>query len=115
MKNIEIEDKLSNFINEFSDNLYCLELLMFFSRHPNARFNRSAILHSAKIEPFEASISLNHLVNKKVVVAYSENDITLYGLTKEEPTHTLASQLVSIDQNQWQIILEQLLNAQGIQ
>ncbi len=115
MKHIEIEDKLSNFINEFSDNLYCLELLMFFSRHPNARFNRSAILHAVKIEHFEASLSLKHLVDKKVVVAYPENGITLYALTKEEPARTLASQLVSIDQHQWQIILEQLLNAQGIQ
>jgi hypothetical protein len=115
VKDVKIEDKLSNFIDEFSDNLYCLELLMFFSRHPNARFNRSAILHSVKIEHFEASISLKHLVDKKVIVAHSENDITLYGLTKEEPAHTLASQLVSIDQNQWQIILDQLLNAQGIQ
>jgi len=114
VKDVEIEDKLSNFINQFADNLYCLELLMFFSRHPNARFNRSAVLHSVKIAHFEASISLKHLVDKKVVVAYSENEITLYGLTKEEPAHSLASKLVSIDQSRWQIILDQLLDAQGI-
>lgn len=115
MKYIEIEDKLCNFIKEFSDNLYCLELLMFFSRHPNARFNRSAILHAVNIEHFEASVSLKHLIDKKMVIAYSENGITLYGLTKQEPAHSLAAQLTSIDQSQWQIILEQLLNAQGIQ
>ncbi len=115
MKDIEIEDKLCNFIKEFSDNLYCLELLMFFSRHPNARFNRTAILHSVNVEHFEASLSLKHLIDKKVVVSYSENGATLYGLTKEEPIHSQAAQMVHIDQHQWQIILEQLLNAQGIQ
>jgi hypothetical protein len=115
VKDVQIEVKLSDFINEFSDNLYCLELLIFFSRHPNARFNRSAILNAVKIEHFEASISLKHLVDRKVIATYAENGITLYGLTKEEPAHTLASQLISIDQHQWQIILEQLLNAQGIQ
>jgi len=88
---------------------------MFFSRHPNARFNRSAILHSVNVEHFEASISLKHLTDKKVVVAYTENGVTLYGLTKQEPTHSMAAQLIHIDQNQWQNILEQLLNAQGIQ
>jgi hypothetical protein len=114
VNDIEIEDKLSYFIKEFSDNLYCLELLMFFSRHPNARFNRSAILHSVNIEHFEASISLKHLTDKKMVIAYPENGITLYGLTKQEPAHSLAAQLINIDQQQWQVILQQLLNAQGI-
>lgn len=115
MKDIGIEDKLCNFIKNFSDDLYCLELLMFFSQHPNARFNRSAVLHALTIEHFETSISLKRLIAKKIVVTYSENGNTLYGLTKEEPEHSLAVNLINIDQHQWQIILEQLLNAQGIQ
>ena len=115
MKDVEIEDKLCNFIKGFGDDLCSLELLLFFSRHPNARFNRTAILHALTSKQFDTGISLKQLIDKKMIVTYLENGITLYGLTKEEPTHSLAAQLIDIDQRQWQIILEQLLNAQGIQ
>ena len=115
MNDIDIEDKLCNFINDFGDDLCVLELLVFFSRHPHARFNRTSILHVLTSKQFDTSIALKQLIDKKMVVAYSENGITLYALTKEEPAHSLAAQLITIDQRQWQIILEHLLNAQGIQ
>jgi hypothetical protein len=115
VKDIEIEDKLCNFIKGFGDDLCSLELLLFFSRHPNARFNRTAVLHAANSRQFDTGISLKQLMDKKIVVTYTENGITLYALTKEEPLHTLAAQLVSIDQHQWQIILGHLLDANGIQ
>ncbi len=115
MKDIDIEDKLCNFIKDFGDDLCSLELLLFFSRHPNARFNRTAVLHALTTKQFDTGIALKQLIDKKIVVTYSENGITLYALTKEEPAHSLAAQLINIDQHQWQIILEHLLNAQGIQ
>jgi hypothetical protein len=115
VKDVDIEDKLCNFIMGFGDDLCSLELLMFFSRHPNARFNRIAILHVLTAKQFDTAISLKQLIDKKIVVSYPENGIILYGLTKEEPAHSLAAQLINIDQHQWQIILEHLLNAQGIQ
>lgn len=115
MRDVGIESELSNFIKGFCDDLYSLELLLFFSRHPNARFNRAAVLHAINAKQFETGLSLKQLVDKKMVVTYSENGIILYGLTKEEPAHSLASQLINIDQYQWQIILEHLLNSEGIQ
>ena len=117
MKEIEVEDKLYTFIKDFSDDLYSLELLLFFSRHPNARFNRTVVLHAPIVSgrQFDTSIALRRLMDKKLVITYAENGITLYALTKEEPEHTLAADLVNIDQKQWQIILEQILDSQGIQ
>ncbi len=116
MKNIEIEDKLCNFVRAFGEDLCSLELLLFFSRHPKARFNRTAVLHAPITSgQFDTGIALKNLIDKKIVVTHCENGITLYALTKEEPLHSLASELINIDQRQWQIILEQILNAQGIQ
>ncbi len=114
MKEIDIEDKLCNFIKGFGDDLCSLELLLFFSRHPNARFNRTAVLHAANSRQFDTGISLKQLIDKKMVVTYSENGVTLFALTKEEPCHSLAARLVTIDQRQWQIIVGNILDANGI-
>ncbi len=114
MKDIEINDKLCTFVKDFCDDLSSLELMWFFSRHPHARFNHSAVLHVLNSKRFDAAIALKRLVDKKIVVTYTENGITLYALTKEEPAHGLAAQLVNIDQGQWQTIVEQILTAEGI-
>jgi hypothetical protein len=114
VKSIDIEDKLFSFIKDFGDDLNSLELLLFFSRHPNARFNRTAVVHAITSQQFDTGIALKRLIDKKIVVTFFENGITLYALTKEEPTHTLAAQMNVIDQRQWQVILEHLLDAHGI-
>ena len=115
MKNIDIEDKLYSFIKDFGDDLNSLELLLFFSRHPHARFNRTAVIHAVTTQTFDTGIALKRLTDKKIIVTYIENGITLYALTLEEPLHSLAAQLNSIDQRQWQIVLEHILDAQGIE
>ena len=115
MKDIDIGDKLCTFVKDFCDDLSSLELMLFFSRHPHARFNHSAVIHVLRSKRFDAAIALKRLVEKKIVVSYTENGITLYALTKEEPAHSLAAQLVHIDQSQWQVIVEQILTVEGIQ
>jgi UDP-N-acetylglucosamine transferase subunit ALG13 len=114
VRDIQIEDKLGLFIKEFSADLCSLELLIFFGRHPHARFNSTAVLHALTIQRFDTNAALKVLVEKKVVVSHFENGIFLYSLTKEEPAHSLVTQLVNIDQGQWQTIIEHILNGQGI-
>ena len=115
MEEIGIEDKLVVFIKDIGDDLCSLELLLFFSRHPHARFNRSAVLHALRCHQFETGIALKRLIDKKVIVTYFENGISLYALTKEEPSHSLAAEMVNIDQLQWQKLLEHILKTQGIE
>jgi len=114
VKEINLQDSLSNFIREFADDLYSLELLLFFSRHPHARFNRTAVLHAVITKQFDTALALKRLIDKKLVVTSCENGINLFALTKEEPWHSLAAQLTTIDQRQWQIIVESILDAQDI-
>lgn len=115
MKDIDIEDKLCIFIKDFCDDLNSLELLVFFSRHPLARFNRTAVLHALLVNSFDTGLALKNLIDRKIIVTCNENGIILYALTKEEPSHSLAVELVSIDQGKWQKILEQILRVQGIE
>jgi hypothetical protein len=115
VKSIDIEDKLFSFIKDFGDDLNSLELLLFFSRHPNARFNRTAVVHAVSTQQFDTGMALKRLIDKKIVITYFENGITLFALTRDEPYHSLAAKMNSIDQSQWQIILQQLLDAQGIE
>jgi hypothetical protein len=114
VKEIKIADQLCSFIKSFCDELGSLELLLFFSRHPNARFNRSAVLHSVTTKRFDTGLALKKLIDNKVVITYTENNITLYALTKVEPAHSLACQMLTIDQSQWQVVLLQILEAQDI-
>jgi hypothetical protein len=114
LKEIKIEDQLCSFIKEFCDDLCSLELLLFFSRHPNARFNRAAVLHAVSTKRFDTGLALKKLIDLKVVDTYTENNLTLYALTKNEPTHDLACQMLTIDQSQWPLILLQILEAQDI-
>jgi hypothetical protein len=115
VKETGIEEKLYQFIKEFGDDLNTLELLLFFSRHPNARFNRTAVLHAITSKRFDTGLALKRLIDKKIIVTYFDSEVTLYALTKDEPYHTLASELVSIDQSRWQKILGYILDANGIQ
>ncbi len=114
MKDVNTEDRLCDFIKDFGDDFCGLELLLFFSRHPRARFNRPSVLHALTTKQFDIGIALKHLIDKKLVVTYTEHGITLYALTKEEPLHSLATQLKDIDQHQWQILLEHILDTQDI-
>jgi hypothetical protein len=114
LKDIDVEDKLCNFIKDFCDDLNSLELLIFFSRHPLAKFNRTAVVHALLAKQFDAGIALKRLIDKRIIVTSNVNGMTLYSLTREEPSYTLAVELVNIDQSKWQRVLEQILKAQNI-
>lgn len=115
MEEIKIEDRLCEFIRAFSDDLNGLELVLFFGRHPNAKFNRTALLHALNVRQFDAGLALKKLVNRKIIETCSENGITLYSLTADESVRSLINSLVNLGQRQWQIILEQILKDQGLQ
>lgn len=114
MRDVDIEDTLYTFIKDYCDDLNSLELLVFFSRHPKAKFNRTAVVHALLANQFDAGIALKRLIDKEMVVTHNENGITLYSLTRKEPDYSLASELKNIDQSKWQKIVQQILKAQEI-
>ena len=114
MEDFKLDDRLCDFIKDFGDDLCSLELLLFFGRHPHARFNRTAVIHALNSGRFDCGGALKRLIDRKLVVTCLENGMALYSLTKEEPAHSVVIELKKIDQRQWQKVLEQILTAQGI-
>ncbi|MDP2917786.1 MAG: hypothetical protein Q8O16_07665 [Dehalococcoidia bacterium] len=111
MQDIAVQDKLLEFINDFGDDLSSLELLLFFGRHPHARFNRAAVAHALNIRRIDLVKSLRCLIDRKLVVTCVENDVTLYSLTRDASLQTLVLGLLDIGQHQWQLIAERIIQA----
>jgi len=104
-----MRDDLCEFIKDFNEDLDSLELLLFFGRHPNARFNQRAVIHSTSLRRFEEIRSLKNLVDKGLVSAQTENGTTLYSLTLDCSSREKILGLRDIDQSQWQTIVDKLI------
>jgi hypothetical protein len=93
------EEHLRRLVSEYPDDRICLlEFLRFFGRHPSARFNQPAILHSLDCDPCNMRSALSYLVNKEVVVEQNQSKIAYYQLTESEP---LRSELLSLSRHDW--------------
>lgn len=97
---ITTEVDTNDIIKDLGGNYKSFELLLFFCHHPDTRFSRNAINHAIEAEQLEIATALNELIEKKIVVLSTQNNIGLYSLTKEEPVHSLASILMNIDYSQ---------------
>jgi hypothetical protein len=107
---IAVAEKLDQFLKEYADSQYCLEILRFFGKYPHARFNGLAVVHALNVNGGRSYIerALRHLIDKGVVKAYMENNVRLYSLTEDEPLSNLASDLAKLDWRQWQLVVKQI-------
>ncbi|OGO23834.1 MAG: hypothetical protein A2144_09355 [Chloroflexi bacterium RBG_16_50_9] len=99
---------LSHFRQNFvSYDHCCLELLRFFSAHPNSRFSKLAVIHA--MEESDSSLAvkkaLTKLIGEGVVKIIIENDSFLYFLTGDEPVRQLVLELAKLDWRRWQNML----------
>ena len=97
------------YIKEYADNPYCLELIQFFGWHPGTRYSSLAILHALgdNGERLYIKQALRHLVDKGVVRTYIKNNTPLYYLTDVEPLKQAALFMTGLDWHQWQVMLRQ--------
>jgi len=111
MAKITIEDRLGQFIKQYVDDHYCLELLRFFGWYPHAQFNELAVIHALNSNrgKLYTKGALRQLVDKGVVRISIDNNISLYSLTEDESLCSLASDLAKLDWRQWQLVLRQTL------
>ncbi len=109
MQDISIQKKLCDFIQDFGDDLDSLELLLYFCRHPDARFNLTAVFHASSAKRFDTTKSLKRLTYKGLVVTCEESGNKLYTLTRDVHLRGLALGLLQIDQRQWRMIAERIL------
>lgn len=107
MQEIVVEERLREFIREYCDGRSSVQLLLFLGRHPHARFSQLAIVHALEARKADVADAVQHLINKRLVVAWTaENGLPFYSLTEEEPLCGLVEELVTLDWWQHQIMLE---------
>ena len=108
------EEHLRRLVNEYADDRVCLlEFLRFWVRHPSARFNQPAILHSLDcVESTVIQHALTYLINKSVIVENNQARVQYYQLTESEP---LRSELLSLSRHDWsqQNIIQKKLVQRG--
>jgi hypothetical protein len=107
---IAIAGKLDQFLKEYADSHYCMEVLRFFGKYPRARFSGLAVVHALNANGGRLYIekALRHIIDKGVVKTSIENNVRLYSLTEDESLSSLASDLAKLDWRQWQLVVRQV-------
>ncbi len=104
-----IEDGLRQFVKEYADDQYCLEILHFFGGYPNTRFSWLAIVHVLNVGGGRLYIerALKHLVNKGVIRTHAGSKLPLYSLTDDASLRSRVLELAKLNWHRWQLVLQQ--------
>jgi hypothetical protein len=109
--NLVKNENILKAIREYSDDNHCLELLRFFGKYPNARFNRLAIIHGlfngdAHGIAHIIEKALKRIVDGNLVRTSSNNGITLYSLTEDKVLRDIICEFALLDLPQRQLLLK---------
>ncbi len=104
---ISVSDELYNFINDLSETSYSLQIILFFTEHPRARFNELAIIHGLGESGSRIYIkkALGELVKKGVLQAIGNNSIPIYSLAEDQSLRNLIFTLAKLDIHQRQTLV----------
>ena len=113
MTRIATEERLCQFVKQYVDSLYCLEILRFFGGYPYARFSELAVVHALNSDPGKlfTKRAIRQLVDKGLVRISTDNDMCFYSLTEDESLSSLVTDLARLDWPQWRQLLRQALVA----
>jgi len=97
MSNVSMEEQLLQFLKEHRGDLLKMEVLAFWGRHPNARFEKSAIADALDCKKLDIDRALKDMVEMGVLDMYMYNDTPFYSLTLNEERRRTVLELASID------------------
>ncbi|MBI2869081.1 MAG: hypothetical protein HYX96_04565 [Chloroflexi bacterium] len=78
------------------------ELLLFLGRHPYARLSKRALAYALNWRKSDIDKTLYDFLKNNLVKTHSENGISFYRLTDDEPMNSLARCLAGLTWSQWQ-------------
>ena len=102
---IAIEENLYQFIRKYADEPLKMELLAFWGRHPNAKFNKLAIYHVQDSRQVDVCRALEDMAEAGLVDAHIHNGTPLYSLTMNEEKRRLVIKLATLGWDQQQFVL----------
>jgi len=81
---ITISEERSNFIEEYKNDYYSLQIIQIFAEHPYAQFNESAIIHALNQNGGRGYIqkALSNFVEKGIIKTNEQSGASLYSLTE---------------------------------
>jgi len=99
---LTLHENTLEMIQGYVDDVHCLELLQFFGKYSNARFNRLAIIHGlydgrAHSLAHILEKSLKRLVEDKFIHTAPQNGIILYSLTDDKKSREMIREFAAID------------------
>ncbi len=102
---VSAQEKARDFLREFADDSYCLNLLHFFGEHPYARFNWLAVLHAQGMDGGKSFLekALRGLIDQGIVRECGDNGSALYSLTEDEMLRRQVMELAKLDWREWRI------------
>lgn len=102
------QQDLLSLLEKYGSNRAERELLIFWSRHPNARFARPAIIYAFDYNRSELERALRAQIEAKLVDVISEHGQTYYSLTVNEAKRQPVLALSALHWGQWQLMLDSL-------
>ncbi len=100
-----IKEEVHRFVQKFASDHYCLELMVFFGRHPHARFSHRAVIHAFSGSRACAEQVLERLTESGILRNQIENGVPVYSLCESEPLRTALLRLANLDHLQRRRVL----------
>lgn len=98
------EECLSCFLSKHGNSRIKRELLLFWSMHPNARFDVRAICHTLDCHKLEAIRILEAMVEDGLLDKQLCNGLALYSLTASEERRRLILALSALGYDRWRLM-----------
>jgi hypothetical protein len=106
MQNALAKEELRRFLQRHGDNRTKRELLLFWGKHPNARFTKFALCYAVDCSGLQAEQSLKaHMEAGLVEEHTNERGLTFYSLTTDEAKRQQVIELADFDWSQWNLML----------
>ncbi len=86
-------ERLERFMRQSAGSALELDLLYFWSRHPNTRFSQSAIFHAMDGKKLDSLRALDSLVTRGLLERQVVNGVALYSLTADQEKRPLVLEL----------------------
>ncbi|MBE0479833.1 MAG: hypothetical protein IBX68_02520 [Dehalococcoidia bacterium] len=105
------EAEIAAFFRQYAGDHLRMELLAFWSRHPNTRFTEAAIRCALDCSKQEMLKALASLVDAGIVERHRQNELVCYSLTMEETKRRSVLELAGKGWDRWRSLARQIDNA----
>ncbi len=105
---LNTEESLYRFLQEHGDNGVKRGLLLFWSSHPNARFDSKVICYALDRDRLDTEKALRTMVEEGLLDRSTCNGVTLYSLTTNEDRYRPILELATLGWGRWQLMLKRI-------